>query len=134
MYYVYVIESESSGRYYIGQTGNLEERLERHNKGRVKSTKGRGPWKLKYYFELKTRREAVSLEQKLKNIKKRDLLIKYCNIRGVAQPGPVFARIFDPVAKTRILEKSGKSKICDFSGLAREDYVFCIYFRIGKKW
>ena len=87
MYYVYVIESESSGRYYIGQTGNLEERLERHNNGRVKSTKSRGPWKLKYYFELKTRKEAVSLEQKLKNIKKRDLLIKYCNIRGVAQSG-----------------------------------------------
>ena len=93
MYYVYVIESESSGRYYIGQTGNLEERIERHNKGRVRSTKGRGPWKLKYYFEVKTRKEAVSLEQKLKSIKNRERLIEYCETRGVAQPGPVFARI-----------------------------------------
>ncbi len=38
--------------------------------------------------------------------------------RGIAQSGPVFDRIFDPATKTRILEKSGKSEICDFSGLA----------------
>jgi hypothetical protein len=33
MYYCYVLESESSGRLYIGQTNNVEDRLERHNSG-----------------------------------------------------------------------------------------------------
>ena len=88
MYYVYIIESESTGKFYIGQTNHVQKRLERHNKGRVKSTRGRGPWKLKYFFVQETRKNAVSLEQKLKNLKKRELLIKYCeNARGVAQSG-----------------------------------------------
>jgi len=39
MYYAYIIESEKNERYYIGQTDDLEARLDRHNKGRNHSTK-----------------------------------------------------------------------------------------------
>ncbi|MDD3607810.1 MAG: GIY-YIG nuclease family protein [Candidatus Moranbacteria bacterium] len=45
-YYTYVLLSQKNKRLYIGSTENLEKRIERHNKGRVKSTKAGRPWKL----------------------------------------------------------------------------------------
>ncbi len=90
MYYIYVIESKKTGRFYIGQTENLDDRVTRHNKGRVTSTKNKGPWELKYSREVKSRSEAVLLEKKLKGFKKREALVRFFeddNIRGVAQSG-----------------------------------------------
>ena len=46
MYYLYLIESEARGIYYIGQTANLQSRLDDHNGNRKKYTKGKGPWRL----------------------------------------------------------------------------------------
>jgi len=50
---VYAIQSETTGRVYVGQTDLLQRRLGEHNKGRVISTKGEVPWKLvaREYFE-----------------------------------------------------------------------------------
>jgi len=42
MYFVYLIESLRDGRYYIGQTSNLDERLKYHNNNRCKYTKMKG--------------------------------------------------------------------------------------------
>jgi putative endonuclease len=90
MYYVYIIESQKSNRYYIGQTDNLEKRIERHNKGRNLSTKAYIPWSLKWWQEYETRSEAMQIEKKIKSIKKREGITKFVkenNFRGVAQPG-----------------------------------------------
>jgi putative endonuclease len=90
MFFVYIIESEINKRYYIGQTGNLEERIERHNKGRNLSTKAFIPWNLKWWKEFDTRSEAIKTERILKGLKKRESIEKYLimnNFRGVAQPG-----------------------------------------------
>ena len=38
-YYVYILQSEKDGTYYIGSTQDLDERLKRHNEGRSKYTK-----------------------------------------------------------------------------------------------
>ena len=70
-YYVYVLESVSTGRYYIGQTADVSSRLVRHNAGYVKSTKGRGPWRVKFSKCFTTRAEAMRVEQKLKRMKSR---------------------------------------------------------------
>ncbi|KKR45832.1 MAG: hypothetical protein A3A97_04460 [Candidatus Terrybacteria bacterium RIFCSPLOWO2_01_FULL_40_23] len=48
MFYIYVIKSLSCSTRYIGSTGNIEKRLEEHNQGRVRYTKGRRPWQLIY--------------------------------------------------------------------------------------
>jgi putative endonuclease len=69
-FFVYILESEETGRLYIGQTNNLEDRLVRHNSNRVRSTKGKGPWKLLGYFSRENRSEAVLLERYLKSLKK----------------------------------------------------------------
>lgn len=31
MFYTYILQSESTGKYYVGQTNNLGQRLLRHN-------------------------------------------------------------------------------------------------------
>jgi len=38
-YFTYVLFSTNFRRTYVGQTEDVEERLEKHNKGLVKSTK-----------------------------------------------------------------------------------------------
>ncbi len=90
MYWVYILESEIYKKYYIGQTEDLEARLERHNKGRNISTRAYVPWKLKWWKEFGTRSEAVKMETRLKSIKKRDNIEKFVlqnNFRGIAQSG-----------------------------------------------
>ncbi|MBM3245411.1 MAG: hypothetical protein FJZ15_06435 [Candidatus Omnitrophica bacterium] len=44
MWYVYIIQSTSNQGYYAGVTKDLQERLSRHNSGRSRYTKNRGPW------------------------------------------------------------------------------------------
>jgi putative endonuclease len=48
----------------------LELRLNRHNKGLVKSTARYKPWILVWVTEKSTRKEAMNLEKKLKNLSK----------------------------------------------------------------
>lgn len=77
-YWVYVLESEE-GRWYIGQTNNLELRITKHNNQKVKSTKNRGFWNIVYKEKLKTRSEALKREEYLKSGAGRKLLKKLLN-------------------------------------------------------
>ena len=63
---VYIIYSETTLKYYTGQTDNLENRLHRHNSGLSLSTKSGRPWTLIYQIQFPTRSEAMSLEGKIK--------------------------------------------------------------------
>ncbi|MEW6195074.1 MAG: GIY-YIG nuclease family protein [Bacteroidota bacterium] len=51
MYFVYILQSFTSKKYYVGQTDNLERKLQQHNSGYSKSTKGGIPWELAYHKE-----------------------------------------------------------------------------------
>ena len=66
MFYVYILQLEMTSNYYVGQTNNLKDRLDRHNNGMVKSTKGARPWKMIYTFNCATRSEAMLLEKRIK--------------------------------------------------------------------
>jgi putative endonuclease len=48
-YFVYILESETDGRHYKGQTSDIDKRVKEHNSGKTKSTKGYMPWKLVYF-------------------------------------------------------------------------------------
>jgi len=72
---VYIIYSPSADRFYIGQTQNFENRLERHNSGTETATKPFRPWELVLTLQKQTRSEAVILERKLKNLSKERLLL-----------------------------------------------------------
>ena len=73
-FYVYIIYSPSKDRYYIGQTDNLNRRLEDHRNSRSGFTKGIKDWELKWSYELSDRSEAVALESKIKKKKSRRYL------------------------------------------------------------
>tara|TARA_R110002124_G_scaffold107047_2_gene259269 strand:- start:3181 stop:3420 length:240 start_codon:yes stop_codon:yes gene_type:complete len=64
--FVYILFSETRSRYYVGQTADIIKRLERHNQGRVKSTRLGIPWKLVLQLIVETRSEAMILERKVK--------------------------------------------------------------------
>ena len=66
-YTVYILYSQKRSRYYIGQTNNISERLKRHNKGLVTSTKIGVPWDLIFTKKVINRSEALILEKQIKN-------------------------------------------------------------------
>jgi putative endonuclease len=77
-YWVYILQSESTGQYYVGQTKHLTDRVARHNSGRTASTRGRGPWRLRYQEQFATRQAAVSRERAMKARKSRTYLEGLC--------------------------------------------------------
>ena len=67
-FFVYILKNPE-GRLYIGQTSDLQLRLQGHNEGRVFWTKSRGPWKLVHSEVFETRSEAMAQERRLKSLK-----------------------------------------------------------------
>ena len=70
MFYTYILLSHKTNKYYIGSTGNLEDRLSRHNGGRSKATKTGVPWTLEYSEEYETKSQAYQREMELKSWKR----------------------------------------------------------------
>jgi putative endonuclease len=66
-WYVYVLLSEKTGYWYIGQTGDLQKRILSHNSGKNRSTKARLPWKLIYCEIYLDRGDALAREKYLKS-------------------------------------------------------------------
>lgn len=48
MYFTYVLRSEKDGKFYIGSTGDMSQRLRRHADGFVVATRNRRPLTLVY--------------------------------------------------------------------------------------
>ena len=75
MFYVYILQSISTGRFYIGHTNNLERRVAEHNNPAIKNsltTKSfAGPWKIVYAEQFETRSEAMAREKQIKSWKSR---------------------------------------------------------------
>jgi putative endonuclease len=68
-YFVYIIQSQRDGSYYVGSTQGVFERLERHNQGRSTYTKAKRPWELVYSEEHQNRSIAVRRENQIKRRK-----------------------------------------------------------------
>ncbi len=47
-YFIYLLESEKSGIWYVGLSANPKSRLLQHNQGKSKFTSGHIPWSLLY--------------------------------------------------------------------------------------
>lgn len=65
MYYVYSLKCRVG--YYVGCTSDLKDRLERHSKGRVDSTKNRLPLSLEFYIAIADKYKAFNFEKYLKS-------------------------------------------------------------------
>jgi len=71
MYWVYVLQNPA-GKFYIGQTDDLDLRLHSHNrtdKTGGKFTRKNGPWEFVWSEEHPTRASAVAREREIKAMK-----------------------------------------------------------------
>ena len=73
-HYVYIIESEVDGTYYIGSSADPSKRLEKHNSPHKGFTGRKQPWKLVYTETYETKTEAIKRENFLKKQKSREFL------------------------------------------------------------
>ena len=76
MFYVYVLESEKSGRFYVGYSEDPDRRLHEHNVGKVRSTREFRPWRKVYQESCSTESEAIRRERQIKSMKSRTYILK----------------------------------------------------------
>jgi putative endonuclease len=76
VFFVYILKSSVTNKYYVGQTSDIEKRLSYHNSGYSKSTKTGIPWKLIYSEKYDTRQHAMKREAELKKYKSRIMIEK----------------------------------------------------------
>ena len=86
-YYVYIIRSLKNDKFYIGQTNDLDKRLQRHNGGYEKATKNKGPWVLFAYLKSESRVQAMKTEKKIKNFKSRNRTMEFAKNKMVIVEG-----------------------------------------------
>lgn len=69
MYFVYILKSNSRGKFYIGSTSDVLKRLEQHNTARSGYTNVGQPWELVYSERFSTKLEAIKREKEIKRMK-----------------------------------------------------------------
>jgi len=71
---LYILQSETTGRFYVGSTNDLDRRLSEHARNHTPSTRNRGPWKLVRREEYLTLFEARQREAEIKRWKSSRLI------------------------------------------------------------
>ena len=71
MYFVYILQSVTTGRFYIGYSDAPDRRLAEHNSGKVKSTRPFRPWLKVYSEEYGSEIDAIRRERAIKRMKSR---------------------------------------------------------------
>jgi putative endonuclease len=66
MFTVYILFSYSLNKFYVGSCSNFERRFHEHNSGQSKYTRAGMPWVLVIKFDVSSRKEAMTLERKIK--------------------------------------------------------------------
>ncbi len=69
-YFVYILRSLKDDNFYTGHTADLKDRLARHNRGDVRSTKARRPFVMVYFESCRSRSEAMKRERKVKSLRR----------------------------------------------------------------
>ncbi len=68
IFFVYILKSQKDEGFYFGYTSDIETRLNFHNEGLVKSTKGRRPFVLHYLEKFESKSQALKREKFFKSI------------------------------------------------------------------
>ncbi|PLS82092.1 endonuclease [Candidatus Saccharibacteria bacterium] len=76
MFDVYVIYNRQAGKIYIGQTANIDKRMQEHNQHTFKGFTARfqGSWELIFKESTATRSEALKREKQLKSFRGREFV------------------------------------------------------------
>lgn len=67
LFTVYVLRSLVNGKLYIGYSSDVGKRIEVHERGKGRWTRGKGPWGLIYQEEFAEKSKALSREKYLKS-------------------------------------------------------------------
>ena len=68
MHYVYILKSQATpGHYYVGETTDVERRLQEHDRGKSTHTNKHRPWALNTYIAFADRFTALQFEAYLKS-------------------------------------------------------------------
>ena len=73
-YQVYILRSLAAGKYYIGSTGDLHQRMVFHNSLGKGFTARHRPWEVVYVQECESKTQALAAEQKIKSWKSRVMI------------------------------------------------------------
>jgi putative endonuclease len=71
-HFTYILQSEKDHSYYIGSTSDPGRRVRDHNEGRSPYTSKKRPWRLVYFEEFDSRKEAFKREIFLKKQKNKE--------------------------------------------------------------
>ena len=74
MYFLYILNSPSRKKYYIGYTSNPDARLIKHNSKHKGFTHGVKDWEIVYTEQFQTKQEAMKREKQIKSWKNRQLI------------------------------------------------------------
>ena len=78
-YYVYILYSETAGKYYVGHSPDPHKRLSEHNSydNKSKFTAKYQPWELKAFFKVSENRgDAMKVETFIKKQKSKEFIKK----------------------------------------------------------
>jgi len=96
-YFIYILYSTRSDRFYIGYTSNVQLRLKQHNTQEYFTTytSKHRPWTLSAAFEVgENEKEAIRLERLIKSLKNRSVIEKLCDANFI--PGGKLAQLVIP--------------------------------------
>ena len=74
MAFLYILQSQTTGRYYVGSTNDLPHGVSKHRRSHSPATQGRGPWTLVYQESFPTLPEARRREYEIKSWKSSKLI------------------------------------------------------------
>lgn len=84
MHYLYILKSLDSGKYYIGETSNISNRLKEHQQRKTSFGKRNSNLTLVYSKEVDSRSKAKKLEKFIKDQKSSSFIEKI--IKGIYTP------------------------------------------------
>ena len=75
-FFVYILQSAKDGRFYVGQTEHIAERVKYHNAGYSHALRNRGPWRLVHSEAYPTRADALRRERYIKKQESRAFILQ----------------------------------------------------------
>jgi putative endonuclease len=82
MFYTYILRSLAIGRFYVGHSDDVAQRLVEHNLGLSKYTRRWRPWELVHTEMFETRSAAMKRERQIKGRKSRKYILSLISGRA----------------------------------------------------
>jgi len=86
MFFCYILQSQKSGRFYVGHAEDLAQRKQDHDRGHVVATRNKGPWTIVYTESFPTRPAAANREREIKSWKSAIRIRELIESSGLERP------------------------------------------------